>query len=168
MTSGLRLWVIGLYSRNTNGTTLRPLRCGSAFFLLPPRGTRSVDAMPKSQTENEGTPAKKSKGNDGTAQDVPVVYEMRLLAETEYKKKASQHAKTPLAEVPDDALAAEVARRNLQVLLFVRFCGRSLRSHRVVCPYRRLSARLWQTRTAQMPWRSSSASATRRCACLAR
>ena len=149
-------------------TTPTPLRLRVFLVVSTRNPARSVDAMPKSQTENEGTPAKKSKGNDGTAQDVPVVYEMRLLAETEYKKKASQHAKTPLAEVPDDALAAEVARRNLQVLLFVRFCGRSLRSHRVVCPYRRLSARLWPTRTAQMPWRSSSASATRRCACLAR
>ena len=42
MTSGLRLWVIGLYSRNTNGTTLRPL-CGlrlRVFSCRLPRGTR--------------------------------------------------------------------------------------------------------------------------------
>ena len=61
-------------------------------------------------------PAKKIKANDGTAQDATIVFDLQLLKEAEHQKHAITHAKTALADVPDDALAAECARRNLQIV----------------------------------------------------
>ena len=45
-----------------------------------------------------------------------VVYSLRSLTESEHAAEATKHAATPLAEVPDDALAAECASRNLIIL----------------------------------------------------
>jgi hypothetical protein len=48
--------------------------------------------------------------------DSSIVYSLELLKQAEHQKIATKHATTKLSDVPDDALAAECGRRNLQIV----------------------------------------------------
>jgi serine/threonine protein kinase len=49
-------------------------------------------------------------------EDAPIVFSLELLKQPDHQKIAKQHASTKLVDAPDDALAAECARRNLMIL----------------------------------------------------
>jgi serine/threonine protein kinase len=60
--------------------------------------------------------AKRAKVDAGAAADSRIVFDLSLLKEDDHQALATKYKATALADVPDDALAAECARRNLQIV----------------------------------------------------